>query len=233
MSYRKTAIDLARCTAWTLLLALTACATDPAEPPQVDCSTGGRYLPLDTGRSWTYRVTTSNGTQTKTQAVGPLEDVGGAKAGTLAYRVTTTKTGGMVVSWQADTGTAIVRHREQDLAGAGQTDELYWPHHTRLDEDPAHLAPGATWSEAFSEVALDLATMQSLTVAKTETWTVEAVDEAVSVPAGDFCALRAQRTSSLGSSKTYWFARGVGKVKEQTSAGDKEELVSFTPSGAQ
>ena len=227
MSYREIAIERARATTWTLLLALAACANDPAEP-QVDCPTSGRYMPLDTGRSWTYRVTTSNGSQTKTQAVGPLEDVGGAKAGTLAYRVTTTKASGMVVSWQEDTGTAIVRHREQDLAGGGQTDELYWPHHTRLDEDPLHLAPRATWPETFDEVAVDLATMQSTTVTKTETWTVEADAEGVAVPAGDFCALRVRRTSTLGSSKTYWFARGVGKIKEQTSAGDSEELASFT-----
>jgi hypothetical protein len=55
-----------------------------------------------------------------------------------------------------------------------------------------------------------------------------AVDEPVTVPAGTFNCLRVRRRASQqdGSDKTYWFAKGVGKVKEV--GGQTEELTSVT-----
>jgi hypothetical protein len=212
----------------------SACSSDPNDPPiEADCTVTGRYLPLRTGASWTYRVTGTAGTRNKTQEVGALEDVGGLKAGVMAFRVTTTKTTGQVISWQQDTGEAIVRHREQDLAGASQTDEYYVPFHTRIDEAPAHLAVGATWTETYDENVTDMVTGLMTTANKVDRWTVEADAEAVRVPAGDFCTLRVKRTTTVGgvagSTKTYWYARGVGKIKELATGGDTEELASFTP----
>ena len=159
--------------------------------------------------------------------------MGGQKAGTLAFRFTTTKPGGSVVSWQQDTGTAIVRHREQDDSGTTRTDEYYTPFRTRLDEAPEHLIPGATWTESYEEYVTDVATGQVTTAAKSETWTVESADAQIAVDAGQFCTLQLRRTSRVGtttgSAKLFWFARGVGKVKEQTDATDTEELTSYTP----
>src|SRR5687768_7874272 len=114
-----------------VLALVAACGADDAPP--VECLDSGGYLPLVTGRSWSYRVTDTSGVvEDKTQAVGALEDVGGTKAGTMAYRLTTTKPGGMVVSWQEDTGTGIRRHKELDQAGSSQTTELYNPYRTRV-----------------------------------------------------------------------------------------------------
>jgi hypothetical protein len=66
----------------------------------------GRLLPLEVGNSWTYKVTdTVNGTSgNKTNTVEAYEDVGGSKAGTMAFRITTAKASGKeTVSWQEDT----------------------------------------------------------------------------------------------------------------------------------
>lgn len=214
-----------------LLALLVACTEDPLPPPppDVECTGEGRYLPLVPGARWTYQVDDGELGE-KTQTVGPLEDVGGAKAGTLAYRMTTTKPGGgETISWQEDTGTAIRRHRELDRGGETQTDEVYTPFRTRLDESPSRLVVGATWRESYAEIVTD-AEGATTSANKTETWVVEAVDEPIAVPAGDFCALRVGRTSVVdgnpGSAKTYWYARGVGKVRE---SGDHqiEELVAF------
>jgi hypothetical protein len=188
-------------------------------------------MALATGYSWTFRVTdVDNVTTEKTQTVGALEDVGGAKAGTTAYRLTTTKPGGMTISWQEDTGDGIHRHRELDQSGANHSEEVYTPFRTRIDETAAHLATDATWMESYTETITDDLGITTMTE-KTETWTVEAVDEPVEVPAGTYCALRLHRTSTAGgtegSDKRYWFARGVGKVKE-TGANQTEELVSFS-----
>ena len=212
-----------------VLLALAACAADDAPPPP-DCSTTGRYLELVPGATWQYRVTDANGVTEKTQTVGPLEDVGGSKAGVMAFRLTTTKSGGQVVSWQEDTGATVRRHKELDMAGGSQTTELYEPYRTRLDESPLHMIEGAAWSESYEEIVTDAAQMTT-TTPKSEQWHVDVVEEDIVVPAGTFCALRVSRTSmtpsGVGSNKTFWFARGVGKVKE-IGIGQTEELISVS-----
>lgn len=223
-----------RLRAAALCLALTAACGDDAATPDgggpVVCTAPAstRYLPLAVGASWNYRVTPMVGTpETKASTVEAKEDVGGAKAGITAYRVRTAKLDGATVSWQEDRCTSITRHREQtfDLAGVKNVDTIYTPDKIRIDETPAHTAMGASWQVSFTEVTTDAANMTT-TVAKTETWTVEAVAESVTVPAGTFTALRLRKTTSGAADKMYWFVQGVGKVKE---TGDQtEELVSYT-----
>jgi hypothetical protein len=216
--------------------ALAACE----ETVAVDCSPfQGRYMELTPGRTWTYRVTDQNGVRAKSQTVGSLEDVGGMKAGTMAYRVTTTKAGGTVVSWQEDLGDAIRRHREQDLAGTNMTDEFYDEFRTRISEKPEHLVEGATWDETFVEFITITSANPPVVqdpVMKTWRWTVTGVDVPTRVPAGDFCALRVTRDTIDGgmgtgedAAKIFYFTRGVGKIKEYADGEDQvEELVSFT-----
>jgi hypothetical protein len=186
----------------------------------------GRYLPMKTGATWTYRITDpdTGATGDKISTVGDLEDVGGLKAGQMAFRVTTEKLDGTTVSWQEDTGTSVVRHKEQsfDTAQVMTSEEHYDPSKLRLDESPAHLEDGATWVDSYME----LITGAPAPVQKNETWIVEAVGEEVTVPAGTFTTLRVRRTGAVGAAdKTYWFARGVGKVRE--AGGQTEELVSY------
>lgn len=185
---------------------------------------------MATGNWWTFRITKPGATEQKTQTVGTLEDVGGAKAGTMAYRVTTVKQSGTVTSWQQDTGTSVLRQRERDMAGSTQTDEIYAPYKLRVEEAPDRLVVGATWTETYDELVTDLSTNLTTTTGKTETWTVESLTEPVTVPAGTFCAMLIHRISmatSGGSDKRYWFVRGVGKVKE-TATNRTEELSDFS-----
>ena len=221
--------------ALSLAVALGACGggDDDAQTdgPPVGDGGQGRYLPLAMGATWTYRVTdpVSGAVANKSSTVEAYEDIGGDKAGTMGFRVRTEKLDGRTVSWQADTGTSIVRHREQtfDLAGAMIAEEYYTPFKLRVDESPAHLMMGAAWTEAFTEKHTDMATGTTTTM-KMDAWTVEAVAESVTVPAGTFSCVRLHRVGqAMGQSdKTYWFARGVGKVKE--TGGQTEELVSYS-----
>jgi hypothetical protein len=196
------------------------------------CPTSGRYLDMPVGASFSYRVTdVGDGSITaKVQTIGAVEDVGGAKAGTSANRVTTTKPNGMTISWQEDTGESVVRHREQDQAGSTQTDEVYNPSKLRMDDSAAHTTAGATWSVAYDEV-VTIGADPPVTVSKTEDWDVVAVDTPITVPAGTFCTIHVHRISRVGdvvgSEKNYWFTRGIGKIKEE---GDSqiEELVQYT-----
>src|SRR5262245_31829033 len=98
----------------TLLSATPGCGA--GEPPQSpDANPGDGFLPLVTGATWTYRVTdpATGAVADKVSTVGPLEDVGGFKAGIMAFRITTEKLDGITVSWQQIRGDLIVRHREQ------------------------------------------------------------------------------------------------------------------------
>ncbi|MEZ4364901.1 MAG: hypothetical protein R2939_01275 [Kofleriaceae bacterium] len=220
-------------------LALIACGGDPATPdggaadadPGCPAPASARLLPLAIGASWTFAVTPSGGApETKVTTVEALEDVGATKAGVIAFRIRTEKLDGITVSWQEDTCTSIVRHREQafDLGGLLESDQVYVPSKLRVDESPAHTAQDATWIDAYTEVEEDPITGDVTTTSKSERWTVEDTAAEVTVPAGTFTALLLRRMGEeVGQAdKRYWFVAGVGKVKEE---GDQlEELTEYT-----
>ena len=62
-----------------------------------------------------------------------------------------------------------------------------------------------------------------------QTWVVRDTDASVEVPAGrfDHC-LQVDRMKHIdGTTKTYWFKRGVGKIKESEVGDHDEELVQW------
>jgi hypothetical protein len=191
---------------------------------------GERLLPLAVGNRWTYRVTDQDGTVVdKKTSVEAYEDAGGRKAGTMAFRIRTEKTDGVTVSWQQDRCDAVARHHEQGflLDGGLESDEYYQPYKLRIDETEAHVASGASWVLGFTEVAVDPVTKAETSKAKTETWSVEGVGEVITVPAGTFTCLHVRKVGLEDgqADKQFWFAPGVGKVKEVGS--QTEELVEY------
>lgn len=194
---------------------------------------GGRYFPLEVGATWTYRVTDlgTAAVSSKTQSVEDFEEVGGDKAGVMAFRLRSEKDNGYSLSWQEDAGTAIVRHREEsyDQTDLFESEDWFDPGKLRIDESEAHVAQGATFTDTYTEMSIDHTNGDmTTTTSKTEEWRVEAVDEEVEVPAGTFVCLRLFRSNDgNGTQKRYWFARGVGKVKE-TGGAQIEELASYS-----
>jgi hypothetical protein len=193
----------------------------------------GRYMPIDEGASWTYRVVeVADGAVTsKTQTVEAFEEVGGDKADVMAFRMRSDKDNGYTLSWQEDTGDAIVRHREEsyDATDALESEDWFDPGKLRIDESDAHTAEGASFGNDYTETTIDHtdATMTTTTT-KTETWVVESVADEIDVPAGTFTCMRLFRSNDgTGVAKTYWFARGVGKVKE-AGGSQIEELSDYT-----
>jgi hypothetical protein len=220
--------------AFATLAALAACGNETGDTPDGPGDGGGtgRYLPLAVGSTWTWRVTDSAGTSyDKVSTVEALEDIGGAKAGTMGFRVRTSGGGGDTVSWQSDTGTSIVRHREQDFRvdGTMKTDSVYMPYKLRVDEASAHLSAGVDYELPFTEIVTKIADGSTQTLQKGETWSVVSADEQITVPAGSFHCLHLHRVGTddtAGAAKDYWFARGVGKIKE--TGGQTEELASYS-----
>lgn len=159
------------------------------------------------------------------------------------------------VSYQALVGSRYVRYRELSIdgkTGALKKEEYYAePWKLRVDVSEANTTQGASWVESYESFVVDApkasaatpdggadtasddagATVSDGGLVTTssqvqESWEVTGSDESVTVPAGTFKALMVNRISP-GSNKTFWFVRGIGKVKE-TGIGDQtEELTSY------
>ena len=67
-----------------------------------------------------------------------------------------------------------------------------------------------------------------VTTSKHDTWVVEATDAQITVPAGTFTCLQLRNLNTVtGSDNRYWFAQGVGKIREE-GATQVEELTSYS-----
>lgn len=193
-------------------------------------------LPWTEGNSWTYRVT-KNGTATeKTTTVGALETVGGMgpSAKLKANHVTTAKGAGAndrSESWQAPDAQnpdRILRYREltYDPATGNLQDDVYCdPPKLHIDGSPEHTVKGATWKEQYTESTLTVG-MPVTSHAVSETWTVVSASETLKVVAGTFTNVIHFRKVGAASTKDYWYARGVGKLKETGT--QVEELTAYS-----
>lgn len=215
-----------------------------AVQPRPDGGALSPYFPMNVGYSWTYRVTAPERSRfvpyTKIQIVDGRRLVGVAPyAGETAFFVRTAKRalaigGGFdqATSWQRWDGARLVRLREQAFSNGGalpSADTIWQPPRLRVDESPARLRVGLSWEENYEEVR-NSASGAPVRFPRKDTWTVIALDESVTVPRGTYRCLHLRnenvpRESNQVKQKHFWFARGVGKVKE---VGDQtEELLDF------
>jgi len=192
----------------------------------------GAMLPWNVGNSWTFAVNDEGVVSTKVTTIGDLEPVGGTgpNAAVQANKVITAK-GVMdqTISWQAPDGDNVVRYREQSFSASTGDLELeeYWePSKLHIDGTAAHRVTGATWLQVYQETKLPVGGTPETHEAH-DRWDVLSACESVTVPAGTFTAIYLQKVSATGgSTKTYWYVPGIGKVKE--SGGQLEELVSYS-----
>jgi hypothetical protein len=198
-------------------LAAGCVASGSAGRPDPGAASG--YLPMRPGSSWTYRVSDERGRSAdrvaRVEGLAP-EDAGSADP---VFLLRWDLLDGAEILWaeRTPTGVACVQAESRDAGGMVTTEDAYDPPETIVDERPDHLAAGAKWSETFVETAPNYKGHPRLRNAVVK-WTVEATDERVTVPAGTFTCLRVRRTRKHRAPATYWFARGVGLVKE-TGAG--------------
>jgi hypothetical protein len=213
----------------TFGLALVGCGD--GDPPSDDPSAGA-LLPWGDGYSWTYKVTdNATGTVTrKVTTVMPAEPVGGTgpNKDTMANKVVTSKEDGNdeTHSWQAPVGDKVVRYREVAFASGTPDLEEHWvPFKLRVDGSPSRTKSGPSWVEKYAETKIKDGVAEG-PFDRRDTWQVLKEAEKVTVPAGEFDAFVVTRASSSDSVKSYYFVRGVGKVKE-TGANQTEELESY------
>jgi hypothetical protein len=208
---------------------LPACAPEEDPEPGEAQTTSGPLLPWKEGNSWTYRVIEDGMESTKVTTVGALEPVGGTgpHRDKMAHK-TVTKKGeqDQTISWQAVEGDRVVRYREQSYSastGALQLEEHWAPAKLHIDSSEERTVAGTTWLESYMETKAP-ADAEATTAEERDVWTVDAVDQMVTVPAGTFRAIVLQKAGG-GAPKMYWYVPGVGKVRE--TGGQTEELVSY------
>ena len=225
---------LARTTLLGGLCLLGACVVDAPVPKQAGPTeqnvktTKGPLLPLEQGNTWTYAVKKEGQESTKILTVESEEEIGGEgpSSGVVAFKLTTTKDGKPdSVAWQAVDGKRVVRYIEQELSGKTgevKTEQSWDPPRLQVDGSAEHTSAGATWVEEYAETTIE--DEKKETTDESDTWSVDAAEETVTVPAGTFKALVLRRKGG-SKAKTLWFVKGVGKVKEDGDA--LEELVSY------
>ena len=191
------------------------------------CGFSDRFLPFEDGYSWTYRVT-SLGTPevvTKSQSLTAETD---PVLGDVLVQVTEKDNGTTVSKFQLD-GEAVLRRlqEDRDATGALEKTTTYDPGQLRIDEASDRITLGAEWDSIYEVVQTDSTGFELSRGSTTDHWEVLGVDVDCSSPLGDFkcLQLRRQRTAGGISDKQYFFAKGIGKVKE-VNANQVEELVS-------
>ena len=214
---------------------MIGCGGDDGPGAGADCGfpTGAdSYFPFEPGYRWTFRVTDlGSGVQSqKPQAVSPApvtddEDFPGVS---LLEQVTD-KPNGQTISLLAREGDVLVRYKQEDYDAFGTLERVtvYDPPKIRLDEGRA--AAGTTFEESYTATETDALGVVT-TTAITESWEVIGVDVPCSAPFGELECLQVRRIRTAGgtATKDFYYARGVGKIREE---GDQqiEELVDCAP----
>jgi len=220
-----------------LALALAVCACgnssgddDDVADAAVDlCGfSSDRYLPYQVGFTWEWRVTdlTSGAVETKSQVIQETRD-NPADHPPMFVQVTD-KGGGSTENWTRMDGDALVRLQQMDYNSldALLRNTVYDPSAIRLDESADRLTEGATYTEGYTEIEYDSTGTETRRADVTEEWEVLGVDVACDSPLGSFECLHIGRTRTAGgvAQKEYWFARGVGKIREE--GGQIEQLTA-------
>jgi len=221
----------------------------------VELPTAESFYPQKVGNSWTYLVTPVVDVDLpsyKIVTIDALETVGGegASAGRPAFRHTTCKSAPTVeacskpasdtnridknIGWMGMNGLSLANYREQAFKRGTDmlVEEDWWvPSRLKIDMSPAHTMAGATWTDTYKEFKHPTAG-KTTTTTQNEKWTVLAVGETVTItpPTGPprtypNCIKLTHDNNSGSMTKTFWYARGIGKVKE--SGAQIEELIDY------
>lgn len=192
--------------------------------------------PLVDGARWTYVVTNTFGQITDSQVIEAHETVwDGERAWQLVDEP------GSKGNWDASTiirdGDLTLRVHREELGNLGPTEIL--------DYDPGFVRANDAWTtvgfkeeRSYERTAYDGDGENPMVEARSHTYEVLAVDEQVTVPAGTFHCVKVERVRTLGAESGalawFWFAPGVGKVREERPLEmEIEELVSVSiPGGA-
>ena len=219
---------------------LSSCGTE--EPPPATVPDGDLF-PLTVGDFWLYDETKGGETsQTRYEVAEQIDyDFAYDDQGALPVSVInntfpagggdTDSSGGYRLQYYHDDGTRVVRMRHDVY---DETDTLtkvrdYVPGFLRFDR--GKITVGEQWAEDLTSYTDSTPEDGDGVVTEGASYLYEVLEpESVTVPAGTFDCVVVQRMRTSGSSveiKIYYFAPGVGKVKEITEGTKEEVLVEY------
>jgi hypothetical protein len=177
------------------------------------------------GATWTYRHTKTDvepWTEVTTMTAGT-----GADEGTFVLTDSADRQGDTTVQWWKRVDTSVMRiKREESRAGALRSRTLYDPGFTRFDTRWSVV--GFKDSVTYTHTDTD----SSGTVMEERTQNFEVLDTAAMVTIDDKtyenCLMVQRERPDTGDIGQYWFAKGIGKIKEiDPDSLTTEELVSY------
>ena len=186
-----------------------------------------RFLPFDVGNTWSYRVTDTNSGDITTKSQSIEETRTDATFGDVIVQLTQKNNGSTRSLFKLDANELIrLQQEDLDIGGTVERVTVYDPGQTRLSETDANLADGATWTENYTAAVTETG-MTTVTTSRTEAWTVLGVDVACESGIGSLKCLHVKRERTAGgiATKEFWYAQGVGKVRE-TGSNQQEVLQS-------
>lgn len=177
---------------------------DPAKPGIKGDPNKFNYYPLDVGNAWHFRLNINGNNVPSSVRISKHENINGV----LLARLDSLN--GPITEHLTQTDKGIFRHR---INGAAVT-----PAFQLMPYPPV---VGAKWSNEFTT---DLEPGRHRYTGEIQQ------EEVVTVPAGKFKTLRVHlRINQLGNpvDTTYWFANGIGFVKQQVSVGGLDMMMEL------
>jgi hypothetical protein len=194
------------------------------------------YFPLVDGGHWEYVSRTTTGQVLGTEIVdASATTFEGQDA--LLFVDNPDQNGEWTESWISRQDTAARRIHKEIKDGNGTSMIVnYAPGFTRFDD--AWTAIGAMGELTYERTETDGLGLNPVVDTRGHSFDVTGIDQSVTVPAGTFNCIAITRTRTTGMTAGeqvhFWYAPGVGKVKEERPADNRvEELTKVSiPGGA-
>ncbi len=215
---------------WGALVVMTAC--NQPNPPEgseeagTDGSTAD-YYPLVDGATWTYRHKRLD--MTMVDEIVEMKAIEHDGKPAFELKDNEDERGETTVSILVDVDGQVLRvHKEVLAMGALVVVTEYDPGFLRFDAGWNEKGQMTNWQYDRTEYN-GMGDLIVPTEARLQIFTIEELSVAVTVEAGTFDCMQVLRDRpNLGEATRFWFAAGVGKIKdEDLVTGTVEELVDY------
>lgn len=192
------------------------------------------YYPLIDGASWTYVATNSMGQATGTEVVDAVATEWEGNTG-VVLTDNPNSNGEFTQSTIVRDGSNA--YRVHKVVGTQTQPSMivdYTPGFTRFDD--AWTDVGVKGERMYMREETDGDGLNPDLEDRGHTFEVTAVDEEITVTAGTFSCIVVERTRTTGATAgervVFWYAKGVGKVREERPADNRiEELIAVSIPG--
>lgn len=185
-------------------------------------------FPLTQGSTWTYRIEDPSLGQPFEKRVEVVGETPVPETTETALEVRSTQPHLAEVSWQKEKDGVVYRLREEDHKAGTLVRVTTW-NPAAMKSLSGERPQGWSFESTLNELTrYPTGTKKDDNDKKKYTWSVEAVNETVTTPAGTFpnaIRLQRKREDKVEPVRTYWLVPGIGKVKE---TGERtEELTAY------